>query len=864
MASTLAQPDCKAVTAEMRFAKTFALGCLQGILGTRNTAERVLVADCDFCKIRNHFAHTLKAVLDPSCSVKADSSNAVKSDEEFRRRKGRIPEPRSTGQWLAASTTRTDWDKLLIKFTIARLAQDRSDFATLIDMPNEHRWPTAVRGIPECRQTARMRVTNYNNGTTKFGGPLMQGDWQRQLRPGMLGRPIMELTSLVDEQKARTQGEAESDAIVVVAPDSVPTSVDFLSRWNMVATEQLWQLLSCRSPIALWGNGGNCSILDHTEELPSRSPPAFESMTEDELIHKGIACVQEASVTKEKFRRERQLKKAKAMLMEALQRQRQRMATDNGDHVATPREGDAVTVHLAAVLLSLGEDPDDVRKMLGMSTPRKGTAANALQTMSTVDSSTGTILPSPECCCPTPATTATASPNGGKRDEHSRRVVSVKLLEDEEQLESEKRDILHTQSVVLLGVNDATFFFKHSVQNPTPEELKCTAGWLVGPPPAAGAPIRAVGSEVSYEPQESPPTSPPLPNCAPDVLLKYHTLMQSCPSPAAFSPVPSRPGSESDSLQIWVDQRRGSHRSESIDETPCGWYGEDDDSGIDQDDSASAIEFDPDNDEPLSDEKCDELLSEIVSQAGSSIGYSPASSVGSDWQSADFDPLLLDNSDKSLSVFLHSGITGELMSKFDIPLRSESSIDQLYDDLEDALQQNCGLGLSETHWVRDNQKIRCDKRMLVSALSPTGQCQLRMCTVPKTPPAEMDVYTGGSQGAGIRLKSLAPHSVSPGRLATLVSTPLRRSLDYAVVLVSQMDSGNSCWLSGKALFIDHKEGVIQFTLTEAQVKSLLRRTQDGLPRRVYLVVDGSPARENRRTACGGSRTQVSSRIARSR
>ncbi|KAF4681590.1 hypothetical protein FOZ60_011932 [Perkinsus olseni] len=510
----------------------------------------------------------------------------------------------------------------------------------------------------------------------------------------------------------------------------------------------------------------------------SRSPPAFESMTEDELIHKGIACVQEASVTKEKFRRERQLKKAKAMLMEALQRQRQRTATDNGDHVATPREGDAVTVHLAAVLLSLGEDPDDVRKMLGMSTPRKGTAANALQTMSTVDSSTGTILPSPECCCPTPATTATgASPNGGKRDEHPRRVVSVKLLEDEEQLESEKRDILHTQSV--------------------------------GPPPAAGAPIRAVGSEVSYEPQESPPTSPPLPNCAPDVLLKYHTLMQSCPSPAAFSPVPSRLGSESDSLQIWVDQRRGSHRSESIDETPRGWYGEDDDSGIDQDDSASAIEFDPDNDEPLSDEKCDELLSEIVSQAGSSIGYSPVSSVGSDWQSADFDPLLLDNSDKSLSVFLHSGITGELMSK-------------------------------------DNQKIRCDKRMLVSALSPTGQCQLRMCTVPKTPPAEMDIYTGGSQGAGIRLKSLAPHSVSPGRLATLVSTPLRRSLDYAVVLVSQMDSGNSCWLSGRALFIDHKEGVIQFTLTEAQVKSLLRRTQDGLFD-VYLVVDGSLRSENRRT-----------------
>lgn len=59
-------------------------------------------------------------------------------------------------------------------------------------------------------------------------------------------------------------------------------------------------------------------------------------------------------------------------------------------------------------------------------------------------------------------------------------------------------------------------------------------------------------------------------------------------------------------MGIQVDQRRGtgSRRDGSIDETPCGWYGEydDDDSGIGQDDSVSAIEFDPDNDEPLSDE----------------------------------------------------------------------------------------------------------------------------------------------------------------------------------------------------------------------------------------------------------------------
>mmetsp|Transcript_7557 Transcript_7557/g.7452 ORF Transcript_7557/g.7452 Transcript_7557/m.7452 type:complete len:177 (-) Transcript_7557:371-901(-) len=135
--------------------------------------------------------------------------------------------------------------------------------------------------------------------------------------------------------------------------------------------------------------------------------------------------------------------------------------------------------------------------------------------------------------------------------------------------------------------------------------------------------------------------------------------------------------------------------------------------------------------------------------------------------------------------------------------------------------------------------------MLIAALASSGHCELRLCTVPKTPPAEMDVYMS-TNSERIRLKSLAPHTLSPDRIATLYTCPLRRRLDYSVVLVSQMDSGNSCWLSGKALSIDYKGGVIQFTLTVAQVKSLLRRTQDGLFD-IYLVVDGSLRSENRRT-----------------
>ncbi|KAF4655685.1 hypothetical protein FOL47_009331 [Perkinsus chesapeaki] len=556
------------------------------------------------------------------------------------------------------------------------------------------------------------------------------------------------------------------------------------------------------------------STKDGSEIAGRRRRHHFESMTEDQLIHKGIACVQEASVTKDKFRRERQLKKAKGLLMEALQRQQGRDRPVSGNE--KPREGDAVTVHLAAVLLSLGEDPDDVRRMLGMSTPRK--SPSTLQTMSTVDSAasyTATAAASPDLRS-SPGTPDVFRHRQQQQQQlaAAARQVSVQLLDEDGQLES------------------ATTRDVHNTQNAGPGR------------------IAAVRSEVSYEPEEPPQSSPPLPNCAPsDVLLKYHAFMQNCPSPAAFSPAPSRYGSESESLQIWVDQRRGagSRRDDSAVGTPCGWYADEDESEVlPMDESASVIEFDPDNDEPLSDEKCDELLSEIVSQAGSSIGHSPASSVGSDWQSADFDPLLLDNRDKSLSVYLHCGITGELLSRFDIPLQDERSIDQLYSDLEDSLQQNCGLGLSETHWVRENQKIRCDKRMLVSALSPTGHCELRMCTVPKTPPAEMDIYSGGAQGSSIRLKSLIPHSLSPGRVATLTTTPLRRGLDYSVVLVSQMDSGNSCWLSGKSLLIDHKLGVIQFALSDMQIKSLLRRTQDGLFD-VYLVVDGSLRSENRRT-----------------
>lgn len=40
---------------------------------------------------------------------------------------------------------------------------------------------------------------------------------------------------------------------------------------------------------------------------------------------------------------------------------------------------------------------------------------------------------------------------------------------------------------------------------------------------------------------------------------------------------------------------------------------------------------------------------------------------GSDWDISDFNPLLVENHDKSLTVFLHSGITGELVAKYILP-----------------------------------------------------------------------------------------------------------------------------------------------------------------------------------------------------
>ncbi|KAF4724977.1 hypothetical protein FOZ63_027826, partial [Perkinsus olseni] len=540
----------------------------------------------------------------------------------------------------------------------------------------------------------------------------------------------------------------------------------------------------------------NANAPESAQNSKTKGRHTLEMLTEDELIHKGIACAQAASVTKDATRRLERLEEAKLMLMEALSRQQARNDVSSPSakmKLNSSVNPDPVSVHLAAVLVSLGESPAEVRKRLSI--PPLSTPMN-------LTDKGGGALSSPGFC-PTPATTAANSPDGycgndpiGQRSgAEEREVVSVQLLGDSE-ISPQHRAVLRTQN---------------------------------------GRGIEVVGSRVSYEPKEAPQRSPPLPSCAPDVLLKYQSLMQTCSSPAAFSPVVSLMGSDADSLQIMVDCR---HRSISRhgDRDFYGHGAYDDEDGV-MDESASVLDFDPDNDEPLSDEKCDEVLSEIVSQAGSSMGHSPASSAGSEWNISDFNPLLVENRSKSLVVFMHSGITGELVSKFEITLAGKKSIEQLYTALEISLQRECGLGLAETHWVHDNRRIRCDKRMLLSALAPAGHCELRMCTVPKTPPAEMDIYASRNS-EGIRLKSLAPHTLSPDRTATLYSSPLRRGLDYSVVLVSQMDSGNSCWLSGKALFIEHAEGVIQFALTEAQVKSLLRRTQDGLFD-VYLVVDGS-------------------------
>ncbi|KAF4657003.1 hypothetical protein FOL47_008644 [Perkinsus chesapeaki] len=501
----------------------------------------------------------------------------------------------------------------------------------------------------------------------------------------------------------------------------------------------------------------------------------IELLTEDQLIHKGIACAQAASVTKDETKRVKQLKEAKRFLMAALDRQQK---SDNVSRLQ-PSSADAVSFHLAAVLLSLGEDPVEVRKRLSI--PPLSTPTN------NNDKESGMLM-SPGFC-PTPATTAESSP-GPESDVYGEQggEVSVQLLGDTE-MSPEQRTISRTQNSCI---------------------------------------IEAVGSKVSYRPAVMPEKSPPLPSCAPDVLVKYHSFMQAVPSPAAFSPVPSQQGSEVGSLQIRVDRRHRSLSRQHSGMVAAGCGGYDDDCCIDSEcGDNSVIDFDPDNDEPLSDEKCDELLSEIVSEAGSSLGHSPGTTPSSEWNISDFNPLLKGNRSRSLTVFMHSGITGEMISKFEISLVDKSSIDQLYAALEASLQRECGLGISETHW--------------------SGNCELRMCTVPKTPPAEMDIYTSRAAPEGsIRLKSLTPHTLCPGRIGMLNTNPLRRGLDYSVVLVSQMDSGNSCWLSGKSLLIDHKLGVIQFALSDMQIKSLLRRTQDGLFD-VYLVVDGSLRSENRRT-----------------
>ncbi|KAF4652223.1 hypothetical protein FOL46_009858, partial [Perkinsus olseni] len=148
---------------------------------------------------------------------------------------------------------------------------------------------------------------------------------------------------------------------------------------------------------------GNASAPGSAQNSKTKGRHTLEMLTEDELIHKGIACAQAASVTKDATRRLQRLEEAKLMLMEALSRQQARNDSPSAKmKLNSSVNPDPVSVHLAAVLVSLGESPAEVRKRLSippLSTPMNMTDKG------------GGALSSPGFC-PTPATTAANSPDG--------------------------------------------------------------------------------------------------------------------------------------------------------------------------------------------------------------------------------------------------------------------------------------------------------------------------------------------------------------------------------------------------------------------------------------------------------------------
>ncbi|KAF4674565.1 hypothetical protein FOL46_004575 [Perkinsus olseni] len=216
-----------------------------------------------------------------------------------------------------------------------------------------------------------------------------------------------------------------------------------------------------------------------------------------------------------------------------------------------------------------------------------------------------------------------------------------------------------------------------------------------------------------------------------------------------------------------------------------------------------------------------------------------------------------------LQVRIHNGVSGEEQSRFDLPLaQAGGSPESVLFTLDRFCQHFSSCPIQRLQWLcHDGEKVtreRCDVRMLASALGhPAPLPALLLCTVPMTPACEMGVFVP-RQGEGdpIRLKSLYPRRVAgTGPVELRLGTSyLPEGHVYSVVFTSQWDSGQM-FTANCAVNAD-RMGVVLMVPSELLHAAWFQYGNDLYD--VHLVIDRKYRSENRRALTVQSPSEIGS------
>ncbi|KAF4674659.1 Serine/threonine-protein kinase ulk2 [Perkinsus chesapeaki] len=219
--------------------------------------------------------------------------------------------------------------------------------------------------------------------------------------------------------------------------------------------------------------------------------------------------------------------------------------------------------------------------------------------------------------------------------------------------------------------------------------------------------------------------------------------------------------------------------------------------------------------------------------------------------------------DLRLQVRIHNGVSGEEQSRFELPLaQAGGSPDSVLYTLDRFCQHFSSCPIQRLQWLcHDGDRVtreRCDLRMLASALDhPSPLPPLLLCTVPMTPACEMGVFVP-RQGEGdtVRLKSLYPRRVAgTGPVELRLGTSyLPEGHAYSVVFTSQWDSGQM--FTAECAVNSDRMGVVLMVPPQLLHAAWFQYGNDLYD--VHLVVDRKYRSENRRALTVQSPSEIGS------